>query len=168
MPNKIGKPTTQRMVIIKNQASYLLWYGRIETTLARAKSVSAYAEKLITVAVNTYTDNVKVQKTRKDSKGKEFKVEITNDGPKKLAARRKLMSKLYDLQEIRGASETYEEYTKRVGDVQHPLIEKIFNDYAPKYDKRRQDLGQGGGYTRIVKKGPRAGDAAEEVIIELV
>ncbi|MCL2751161.1 MAG: bL17 family ribosomal protein [Firmicutes bacterium] len=156
------------MAIVKNQASYLLWYGRIETTLTRAKSVSSYTEKLLTAAINSYTENVKVVKTRKDKKGKEIKVEITNDGPKKLAARRKLMSKLYDIQEVRGESEAYGDYMRRIGDVKHPLIEKIFNDYAPKYDKRRQDLGQGGGYTRIVKLGQRNGDAAEAVILELV
>jgi large subunit ribosomal protein L17 len=52
--------------------------------------------------------------------------------------------------------------------VNHPLIEKMFREYGPKYYKRAQDLGTGGGYTRIIKKGPRRGDAAEVVILELV
>ena len=47
-------------------------------------------------------------------------------------------------------------------------IEKIFNVYAPKYAKRKEELGQGGGYTRILKLGARRGDNAEMAIIELV
>ena len=47
-------------------------------------------------------------------------------------------------------------------------IEKLFREIAPKYKKRAEEKGQGGGYTRIVKKGPRRGDAAEMVILEFI
>jgi large subunit ribosomal protein L17 len=47
-------------------------------------------------------------------------------------------------------------------------VEKLFRDIAPKYRKRAEEKGAKGGYTRILKIGPRAGDAAEQVIIELV
>ena len=47
-------------------------------------------------------------------------------------------------------------------------MEKMFREYAPKYNKRKEELGQGGGYTRILKMGPRKGDAAEQVILELI
>jgi len=68
---KLGKTTTLRTAIIKSQASDLFWYGRIETTLARAKSVKAYAEKLLTLAINTFEDNVKETETVKaEGKGK--------------------------------------------------------------------------------------------------
>ena len=49
-----------------------------------------------------------------------------------------------------------------------PLLEKIFNIYAPKYDARAKELGQKGGYTRILKVGARKGDNAEMAIIELI
>ena len=99
---KLGKRTDLRMSIIKNQASALVWYGKIETTLDRAKSVRSYVEKLLTLAINTYEDNQKVVKDVVDKKGVKSKKEVTVDGPKKLAARRKLMASLNDLQEIRG------------------------------------------------------------------
>ena len=47
-------------------------------------------------------------------------------------------------------------------------MEKLFNEIAPKYAQRAEELGQGGGYTRIYLLGSRRGDGAEEAIIELV
>lgn len=42
------------------------------------------------------------------------------------------------------------------------VVKKLFDVIAPKYAERA------GGYTRIIRVGPRRGDAAEMVIIELV
>ncbi|HZK34481.1 MAG TPA: L17 family ribosomal protein, partial [Bacillota bacterium] len=95
-------------------------------------------------------------------------IEVTNDKPSKLNARRKMMSVLYKQMELREEGETKKEYADRSREVKHPLVEKIFSEYGPKYRKRKEELGQGGGYTRILKKGPRRGDGAEVVIIELV
>jgi large subunit ribosomal protein L17 len=47
-------------------------------------------------------------------------------------------------------------------------MDKIFNEIAPKYAARKEELGQGGGYMRIYLLGERRGDAAEKAIIELV
>ena len=168
MASKLGRRSDQRMAMLKNQVTDLLWYGKIETTLQRAKSVSSMAEKLLTLAINTYEDTVKVTKDVKNAKGEIEKVEFVNDGSKKLAARRKLMAELYDVQELKQDDESKSEYQARIKDIKHPLIEKIFNVYAPKYAKRIQETNQGGGYTRILKLGKRRGDDAEAVIIELV
>ena len=72
------------------------------------------------------------------------------------------------LQEQKKPDESKADFKERTKDIKHPIIEKMFREYAPKYNKHKAELGQGGGYTRIVKKGPRRGDGAEMVILELV
>ena len=171
MPGKLGRTSEQRIAILRNQASSLLWYGKIETTKARAKELQSYVEKIITAAINSYDDTIESQKVVTEKTGKkerEVTVTVVKDGPKKLAARRRIMSKLYDLQEIKGAKESKAAYKERTKDIRHPLVEKIFNEYAPKYAQRKEDKGCGGGYTRIVKLGFRKGDNAEMAIIEMV
>ena len=154
--------------MLKTQVSELLWYGQIETTVDRAKAVRSLAEKYITIAMRAYQDDVKVTKTVTNAKGAKNEVVFTNDGPKKLAARRRLMAELVDLKEVKGDKESKSAYKARIKDTKHPLIEKIFKEYAPKYDARKNELGQGGGYTRILKTGNRRGDAAETCILQLI
>ncbi|MCQ2387376.1 MAG: bL17 family ribosomal protein [Clostridia bacterium] len=157
------------MALIKNQASALLWYGKIETTEARAKEVSAYVSKIITLAIKTYTDTVESEISTVDAKGKEVKKTLVKDGVKKLNARRKIISMVNDLQEVKADKESKADFKKRTSAVKSPLIEKIFDEYAPKYATRKEEKnGIGGGYTRIYKLGARKGDAAETAIIELV
>ena len=168
MPGKLGKTTKQRIALLRGQASQLLWYGKIETTEARAKELRSYVEKIITKAVNTYDDVIEYEVVIKDKKGKEVKTTSVKDGPKKLAARRAIIAKTYDLQEIKAFNESKKDYKKRTAQIQHPLVEKLFNEIAPKYAQRKEELGQGGGYTRIYLLGQRRGDAAETAIIELV
>ena len=163
---KLGKATDLRLALLKNQVSQLLWNGKLETTEARAKEVQKLAEKYITLAVNTYQDTVVVEKQKVDkAKGTTTTVKVLNDGPKKLAARRKLMANLADLQEARKDKESASEYKLRTKTVRHPLIEKMFNEYAPKFDKLAQESGQKGGYTAIYKMNPRRGDGAEMALI---
>ncbi|MBR5899809.1 MAG: 50S ribosomal protein L17 [Clostridia bacterium] len=168
MARKLGVNATQRLALIKNQASALLWHGRIETTEARAKEVASYVAKIITLAVNTYADTIESEVSVTDAKGKETKKTLIKDGTKKLNARRKIMTLVNDLQEVKGFKESKADFKKRTQAIKYPLIEKIFDEYAPKYAARKEEKGQGGGYTRIYKLGPRKGDAAEVAIIELV
>ena len=168
MARKLGLNATQRVALIKNQATALLWYGKIETTEARAKEVASYVAKVLTLAVNTYTDTVESEVKVVDAKGKETTKTLVKDGVKKLNARRKIMTMIIDLQEVKGKKESKAEFKKRTKAVKSPLIEKIFDEYAPKYATRKEEKGQGGGYTRIYKLGPRKGDAADMAIIELV
>jgi large subunit ribosomal protein L17 len=167
MERKLGVNATQRLALIKNQASALLWHGKIETTEARAKEVAAYVAKIITLAVNTYADTVESE-VKVTENGKETTKTLVKDGAKKLNARRKIMTLVNDLQEVKGFKESKADFKKRANAVKYPLIEKIFDEYAPKYAARKEEKGQGGGYTRMYKLGPRKGDAAEVVIIELV
>ncbi len=164
---KLSKRPSIRNAIVRNQVTALLWNGKVETTLARAKVVQRVAEKMITLAMNTYKDTVTVEK-EVIVDGVTTKKQVINDGAKKLAARRKIMAQVYDVQEVQGSDESKADYKERTKDIKHPLMEKMFNVIAPKYDLRREELGQGGGYTRIMKCGPRRGDAAERVILSLV
>ena len=61
--DKLGRASKERLAVLRNQVSYLLWHGRIETTVAKAKSVASKAEKILTLAINSYQDNVTVKKT---------------------------------------------------------------------------------------------------------
>lgn len=165
---KLGKPTDQRMAMLRNQVSDLLWTGRMETTVQKAKEVKRLAEKILTLAINSYEDIIKETVTEKDEKGKEISKEVIKDGATKLAARRKIMAFVYDLQEQRKKGERKAAFKQRTGDIKHPLTEKIFNELAPKYKKRNDDKQQSGGYTRIIKTFNRRGDNAEMSVIELI
>ena len=113
MERKLGVNATQRLALIKNQASALLWHGKIETTVTRAKEVAAYASKIITLAINTYTDTVETEVKVADSKGKESTKVLIKDGVKKLNARRKIMTLVNDLQEVKGFKESKPDFKKR-------------------------------------------------------
>ena len=168
MIKKLGRPTDQKLAMVSNLATDLLWYGHIETTFDRAKSAAAYAEQIITLAVDTYEDVVTVEKSTLDSNGKEKKVSVSKDGVKKLNARRKIISMLYDRQEKRQKGEKLADFEARTQGIEMPLIEKIFDDIAPKYAERAKELGQKGGYTRVVKTNVRRGDNAQMALVELV
>ena len=168
MPGKLGMTATQRVALLRNQAACLLWHGRIETTKGKAKELQPYVEKIITLAINSYEDTVEETVTVTNEKGKEVQQKIVKDGAKKLAARRAIMNKVDSLPEVKAPGESKKEFKVRTKNIKHPLIEKIFNEIAPKYAERAKELGQGGGYTRIYLNGQRKGDAAETAIIELV
>ena len=165
---KLGRTAAQRKALLRNQVTNLIWYGRIETTLARAKEVRSMAERLITLAINECDNNIEVEKTFNNDKGQTVTVTVQNDAPSKLAARRAMISYLYNVPEAKKEKESKSEYRARTGDVKNPVVEKLFRELGPKYKKRAADLGTGGGYTRIIKTGPRRGDGAPMVILELV
>ena len=108
---KLGKPTDQRMAMLRAMTTYLLEEGQIKTTVSRAKEVAPLAEKMITLAKK-------------------------NDLPA---------------------------YRQALGYItKEDVAKKLFQEIGPKYADRN------GGYTRVVKIGPRRGDAAEMAIVQLV
>lgn len=173
---KLGKTSDQRKALLRNQTTALLQNGRIVTTEARAKEVRKMVEPLIAMAVremdnyDTVTKTVKV--ARKDADGKRIKEvvdgrrvpvydeqqrEVKKDQPSRLHAKRQMRKILYPVTEVPAEGKGRKRNTKKVD-----LVDKLFDEYAPKYADRE------GGYTRIIKIGPRKGDAAMEVVLELV
>ena len=70
MPGKLGMKMAQRKSVLRNMASSLLWYGKIETTKARAKQLKSYAEKILTLAINSYEDIIETEVTKTIVEGK--------------------------------------------------------------------------------------------------
>ena len=165
---KLGRTASQRKAMLRNLTTNLLWYGRIETTEAKAKEVRSIADKMITLAINTYDKTVEVEKEFNNDKQQIVKETFVNDLPSKLHARRLMMAYLYDIKEAKKDDENKADYKERTKDNKHPVVEKLFREYGPKYRARNEEKKCSGGYTRIYKLGPRRGDAAERVIIELI
>jgi len=164
---KLGRAGDQRAAILRNLTTALIWNGKIVTTETRAKEVRSIAEKLITLAVKEYQNSEIVEKDTYNEKHQIVKVEKHVDKPSKLAARRQIMAYLYDVPEQKSKDESKSDYKERTADRAHPVVEKLFRDIAPKMDARIQE-GKKGGYTRMFKLGPRRGDAAEMVVLELI
>ena len=165
---KLGKPSDQRLAMVSNLATDLLWYGHIETTFDRAKAAARLAEQIITLAVNTYEDVVTTEKVTLDNNGKEKKVAVSKDGAKKLAARRKIIALVQNRQEQRKKGEKLADFEARTQGIEMPLVEKIFDDLAPKYAERAKETDRKGGYTRVIKTSIRRGDNAQMALVELV
>lgn len=173
---KLGRTSSQRKALLSNQVTMLLQHGKIKTTEAKAKEIRKITEGLIALAVkekDNYEEvTIKAKVARKDKDGKRVKevvdgkrvtvydeVEktIKKDNPSRLHARRQMLKVLYPVTEVPTAAAGRRKNTKEVD-----LVDKLFTEIAPKYADRN------GGYTRIIKIGQRKGDAAMEVLIELV
>lgn len=159
---KLGRTADQRKALLRGLVTDLIWNGKIVTSESKAKEVRRMAERLITLAVKECDNTVTTTKETHNDKDQLMTIDVVNDAPSKLAARRTIMATLYERKELKQADETKAEYKERTKDAKHPVVEKLFRDIAPKYKDRK------GGYTRIYKLGPRRGDATEMVIIELV
>lgn len=173
---KLGRTSSQRKALLRNQVTNLLYHGKIVTTEAKAKEIRRIAEHMIALAVrekdNYETVTVKAKVAQKDKDGKRVKEvvdgrkvtvfdivdkEIKKEAPSRLHARRQMNKMLYGIKEIPTATAGRKKGTKTID-----IASKLFDEIAPKYADRK------GGYTRIIKIGPRKGDAAMEVVIELV
>ena len=173
---KLGKTSSQRKALLRNQVTALVNNGKIVTTEARAKEVKRIAEGLIALAVkerdnfDTVTVSAKVPQKDKDGKrikkvvdGKKVTVydtvekTIKKDQPSRLHARRQMLEVFYGVKEVPAENKKRKYLTKEID-----LPKKMFEEIAPKYANRN------GGYTRIVKIGLRKGDAAPMVLLELV
>ena len=85
---KLGRTSSQRKALLRNQVTNLLYHGKIRTTEAKAKEVQRIAEKLITLAVkerdNFETVKITAKVARKDKDGKRVKQIIDRDTKKEI------------------------------------------------------------------------------------
>ena len=170
---KLGRTTDIRTSMLRTLATDLIMYGKVETTLARAKEVKSIVDSIISLAIkekdNFEMVDVKVVKAKLDAKGdKETELVKSKNGkeylkvvketttekrqkdmPSRLNTRRKIMRKINKVKDSEG---------KNID-----LPSKLFNEIAPKYAGKNV-----GGYTRIIKAGPRRGDGAEVAILQLI
>ena len=110
---KLGRTADQRKALLRNQVTNLIWYGRIETTISKAKEVRRIADRMITLAVRECDNTVSTTKETHNDKGQLVTLDVVNDAPSKLHARRIMMSYLYDLKEEKKADENKADYKER-------------------------------------------------------
>ncbi len=136
----LGLAADQKRALLRSLASSLFMHNEIQTTMARAKALKPYVEKLITLA------------KRGD-----------------LHARRQAATYIFDqsterlLNRENGEVITAEtDLNDNVKTVEETVLRKLFGEIAKNYTDRN------GGYVRIYRMPPRRGDAAEMALIQLV
>ena len=168
---KLGRTADHRQALLKNQVTNVILHGQITTTESKAKEVKSLVDSLMALAckeadnfemVDKKVSRVKLEDGKKVTEvvtskngNKYSKVvrevvteNVKQDKPSRLTARRTLMKNLNKVKDSKG------------NNIDLPA--KMFDELAPKYKNNK------GGYTRIIKLGKRRGDAAEEVILQLV
>src|SRR5580692_1328822 len=139
---KFDRNTSSRRAMLRNLTANLILHERIETTDAKAKELRRVAERLITKARRlgpvAYTAQAELSPA---------------DRARRLAAQRLIAAYIprFGVRVESGGA------TKRVD-----LVEKVLVELSRRFSTRP------GGYTRIVKFGPRRGDNAPISLIELV
>jgi large subunit ribosomal protein L17 len=142
---RLGRATDQRVALLRNLVTSLLWHGSVTTTVARAKEARKMAEKLITLAKQ---DTVH----------------------RRRLARRLLMPRVGLIRMREGAhreapaggeAEKTEQAGRRASSVEKS-IQHLFEHVGPQYADRP------GGYARIVRIGPRRGDGVTRASLQLL
>ncbi len=164
---KLGKPTDQRLAMLKCQVTDLLLNGKIVTTEARAKEVKSLADSIIALAVKEHKNfeevEVKVVKAKLDNNGKKITEKVTSKNGKdylRVVKEEKMEKRQKDMPSRLNARRRIMRKVNKVEGVD--LMDKLFNELAPKYESIA------GGYTRILKMEPRRGDNAKQAILMLV
>ena len=169
---KLGKPTDQRLAMIKCLTTDVILHGKIVTTETRAKEIKAIVDSLVALAVkekdNFETVDVKVITAKLDAKGNKETEKVTSKNGKeflKVVKEEKTVSRQKDMPSRLNARKKIMKMVNKVKDADGKNVDlpgKLFNEIAPKYTNNV------GGYTRMIKVGPRKGDNAPMAILELL
>ena len=173
MPNrKMGRASDQRTAILKNMVTTMIINGKVETTVARAKEVSAIVEGLVASAVkekdNFTTKEITVSAAKLDGKGKKvLKTKTSKSGAKYEVVDREVKTKTVQVDNASrlAARKAMIKWVNKSHDSEGYVVNptnKLFDEIAPRY------AGRTGGYTRIIRLGARRGDGSEMAILEFV
>jgi large subunit ribosomal protein L17 len=141
---KLGLPSDQRNALLTNLQRQFIRHGHTRTTMGRAKELQRLVEKLITL---TKMEDA-LEARRRARKVLVGHSASSHPSPKMLAGKtpNEKTIILANLSLINGED----------------LVSHLFNVIGPRYKERN------GGYTRLIKIGPRRGDGAPEGVLELV
>lgn len=169
---KLGKPTDQRLAMLRCLTTDLILHGKIQTTETRAKEIKSIVDSLIALAIkekdNYEMVDVKVVTAKLDAKGNKETKKVTSKNGKeylKVVKEEKTVSRQKDMPSRLNARKKIMTKVNKVKDSEGKNVDlpaKLFNELAPKYESRV------GGYTRIIKVGSRRGDSAPMAILELL
>ena len=154
---KLGRTSEHRNAMLAIMTKSLIKHKRITTTLAKAKALRPYAEKLLTLGKRAQRA-IALAATTTDEKEKAAAI-AENVHCRRLVASRLRASPrtLFQGKPTRPGKVLRERWRKY-----EDVVRILFDEIAPAFKDRP------GGYTRIIKLGQRQGDAAWTAIIEWV
>jgi large subunit ribosomal protein L17 len=137
---KLGRTSEHRAALLRNLCTSLMQHERVITTVQKAKELRPFAERAITLG----------------------KRALSADSPEAaLHARRQAAAYFFSGNANRTPDGGYKRpHAPRTAGVL--VLDKLFDEIATRFVDRP------GGYTRIIKLGPRRGDGAEMALIELI
>lgn len=160
---KLNRTASHRLALRRNLVQSLIEHGRIRTTLAKAREVRPFAEKLVTLAI------------RGTLAARQRAAALLTDRsyiPKDNRADYDRMSDAKRAKVLRSRSgRRYRTSTTRPGVkfTAGSIIARLFNEIGPQMKKRNEARNCSGGYTRIIKLAERRlGDAGPQALLEFV
>jgi large subunit ribosomal protein L17 len=157
---RLGRDTKHRKMMRRTMITQLFRHEQIKTTEAKAKSIRAQAEKMITLARNRGDADRLIDLA--ESGDEETLNRLLTDAQARRLLREAEAGETEALEREARAITVHAQRLVARDIHDREVVNKLFHDIAPRYLERP------GGYTRMVKLGMRKGDAAKMVQLMLV